>query len=115
VDHYAAGFAMASLVEGFAVAEFADDIVARSSGVSELAEFDSVLPNIHHQLEDQTVDSDKLHVKPSSLAHLFEFVLLSNQRLLLLLLLRHLPLSVIPMLVTLSSLFLGLKLTGLAG
>jgi hypothetical protein len=83
VNHYAAGFVLASLAEGFAVAEFAHDIVARSAGVSELAEFDSVLPNTHHQPEDQTMDSDKLHVKSSPLAHLFVFVLHSNQRLFL--------------------------------
>lgn len=115
VNHRAAGFVLASLAGGFAVAESALDIAARSAGVSELAEFGSVLPNTHHQLEDQTVDSDKLHVKSFPLAHLFVFVLRSNQRLFLWLLLRPSPFPVIFMLVTLSYLFFDSKLTGLVG
>lgn len=68
---------MASLAVGFAVA---GGIVVRSAGGSELAEFDSVLPNIHHQLVDQTVDNYRRHVKPSFLVPLYALVLPANQR-----------------------------------
>lgn len=89
MDHYVAGSAEASLVEDSVAAAFVADTVARSAGECALAEFGSELPNIRPQQEDQTVDSDRLHVRSSSLAHLFVFVPQSNHPLSLWLLLRH--------------------------
>jgi hypothetical protein len=63
VVHSAAGLVTASLVEGSVVAGLVDGTVARSAGESGLAGFGSVLPNTHHRQEDQTVDSDRLHVQ----------------------------------------------------
>lgn len=72
---------LASLIGKFAVvvAASVDGIVAHSAGGFELAESDSVPPNIRHLLEDQRAGSDRPHVKASSQALLLVFVPRSYQ------------------------------------